>query len=74
MASDNRHPVFKVERGCPAAPMGCGCTGQCHELIDVVSAEDYFLVVGQRDELRRMFADRGTRSTIPDCERPTGGV
>ena len=55
-------PTIKVERGCPAAAagVGCGCTGRCHELIDVVPAADYWRVVGERDEARR-----GSAASIP---------
>jgi hypothetical protein len=51
MATDS--PVISVEQGCPNAPVGCACTGRCHELIDVVPAADYWRVVGERDEARR---------------------
>lgn len=45
-------PVFKVERGCPAnrQGVGCGCTGQCHELVDVVLASEYFKLLGRSEE------------------------
>jgi hypothetical protein len=53
-------PVIQVERGCDAlrAGVGCGCTGRCHELIDVVPADVYWRVVGERDEARRQLAER----------------
>jgi hypothetical protein len=53
-------PVIQVERGCDAhrAGVGCGCTGQCHELIDVVPADVYWRVVGERDEARRQLEAR----------------
>jgi hypothetical protein len=45
-------PVFRVERGCDATRqgMGCGCTGACHELIEVVKATDYFRLLGRLDQ------------------------
>lgn len=54
MSTGSASPVFKVEQGCAVirAGMGCGCIGTCHEKIDVVKAEDYWKVVGQRDALR----------------------
>jgi hypothetical protein len=53
-------PVIQVERGCPAAELGvgCACLGTCHELIDVVSADVYWRVVGERDEARRQLEAR----------------
>lgn len=46
-------PVFKVERGCPNAPMGCGCTGACRELIEVVPASEYFRLLGRVEQMER---------------------
>lgn len=53
-------PVIKLERGCPAllGYGGCGCTGACHELIDVVPADAYWRAIGERDELRRQLDRR----------------
>lgn len=53
-------PVIRVRRNCPAneAGVGCACIGTCEELIDVVPAQEYWRVVGERDEARRQFAER----------------
>lgn len=61
-------PVIQVERGCPApVGVGCACLGTCHELIDVVPADVYWRVVGERDEARRQLADaaRGVWAGLP---------
>lgn len=52
---ESKSPVFKVEQGCPAARqgVGCGCIGICHELIDVVKAEDYFRLIGRLEAAGR---------------------
>jgi hypothetical protein len=47
--------VFQVERGCDAARagIGCGCTGQCHELSEVVPASEYYRLLGRIEQLER---------------------
>lgn len=58
-------PTIQVPRGCPNAPSGCCCTGACQELIDVVPADEYWRVVGERDEARRT-------ATSQTCRAPNG--
>jgi hypothetical protein len=48
--------ILRVERGCPAAPGGCGCTGQCRELIDVVPLEDAAKLAGALEWIERVWA------------------
>jgi hypothetical protein len=64
------NPIIKVPRGCSAAMdgIGCGCTGGCQELIEVVPAHLFWRVVGERDEARRQL-DHGRVNAIPSTSR-----
>lgn len=53
LLQETKSPVFRVERGCPSAPMGCGCTGACRELIEVVPAAEYFRLLGRIEQMER---------------------
>jgi hypothetical protein len=52
-------PVIQLRKNCPVneAGVGCACFVACHELVDVVPAQEYWRVVGERDELRRLLLD-----------------